>query len=268
MRMHSLLLALFTTLLAGNALAGTMGTVTSEPDWGWLDKSTEKKCENCGEPDWTGVASFSGGVLWANGGETQTIFLTPEIVKTYNTKKSSNPFASGEIFLGVQKTLTPKSCAQLGLALGLRGNAEVKGIIWDDADPQFDNHNYEYKVWQSRIAVKGSLLLNTAFSITPWIGGSLGVGFNRAHNFTNTPRIFEALPNCNFSSHTQTAFTYSLGAGVQQTIMKHYQVGVGYEYADWGKSQLGSAKGQTLNTNLKLDHLYTHGILFNLTYLS
>ena len=44
----------------------------------------------------------------------------------------------------------------------------------------------------------------------PWVSASLGVGFNRAHDFTNTPLIFEALPNNNFEDHTKTAFTYTL----------------------------------------------------------
>lgn len=42
--------------------------------------------------------------------------------------------------------------------------------------------------------------------------------------------------------------------------------GIGYEFADWGRSQLNRAPGQTLNSGLSLSHLYTNGFLFNLTY--
>ena len=102
----------------------------------------------------------------------------------------------------------------------------------------------------------------------PWVGASLGVSFNRAYDFTNTPLIFEALPSSNYTNHTKTAFTYTLGAGAQRSISEHWQLGVGYEFADWGKSELGRAFGQSMNSGLALNHLYTNGVLFNLTYIA
>ncbi|HAT9492397.1 TPA: porin family protein, partial [Legionella pneumophila subsp. pneumophila] len=39
-------------------------------------------------------------------------------------------------------------------------------------------------------------------------------------------------------------------------------------FADWGKSELGRASGQTLNEGLKLNHLYTNGVVLNLTYVA
>ncbi|HHS9463875.1 TPA: outer membrane protein, partial [Legionella anisa] len=78
----------------------------------------------------------------------------------------------------------------------------------------------------------------------------------------------EALPNPDFADHTKTAFTYTLGAGVQKALNDHWQIGAGYEFADWGKSELGRAFGQTMNSGLALNHLYTNGVLFNLTYVA
>ena len=72
----------------------------------------------------------------------------------------------------------------------------------------------------------------------------------------------------NFASNTTTAFTYTLGAGVQRYLNPHWQAGIGYEFADWGRSQLNRALGQTLNSGLSLSHLYTNGFLLNLTYLA
>jgi opacity protein-like surface antigen len=194
--------------------------------------------------------------------------LAPEIEKTYAARKSTNAIASGELFVGIQKSLTSQWLGQLGLAAATTGNAKLQGVIWDDADPQFDNYSYLYKVRNSRVAVKGKLLLDKGYWVMPWVSASLGVGFNRARDFTNTPLIFEALPNNNFEDHTKTAFTYTLGAGVQKPISEHWQMGVGYEFADWGKSGLNRAAGQTLNTGLALNHLYTNGVLFNLTYIA
>jgi len=69
-----------------------------------------------------------------------------------------------------------------------------------------------------------------------------------------------------FASNTTTAFTYTLGVGVERHLNPHWQAGLGYEFADWGKSQLSRASRQTLNNGLSLSHVYTNGFLFNLTY--
>jgi opacity protein-like surface antigen len=111
-------------------------------------------------------------------------------------------------------------------------------------------------------------LLDKGYWGIPWVSASLGVRFNRAHDFTNTSLIFEALPNNNFTNHTKTAVTYTLGAGVQKSISEHWQLGVGYEFADWGKSELGRAFRQTMNSRLALNHLCTNGVLVNLTYVA
>ena len=240
------LLLLSTSLTATSAIAGTMGALL-DSQWGW-------------------VGTLSAGPTWDNGGTTQTFFLTPTIEKTYTANKASKALFDGEVFVGMQKFLKPNLQGQIGLAVAATSSAKLDGHIWDDADPLFDNYSYQYKIQHTHIAAKGKLLLERGYWATPWVSASLGVAFNNAHSFTNTPLIFEAIANSNFSSNTETAFTYTVGAGLQKPVAEHWQVGVGYEFADWGKSNLGQALGQTLNTGIKLNHLYTNGLLFNLTY--
>lgn len=248
---HRLLLSavIMASGLVNYASAGTMGPVVTQKDWSW-------------------IGSISGGPVWASGGETQTFYLTPEIEKTYVGRQSTNALAFGELFLGVQKPLSSKWLGQLGLALATADNANLQGVIWDDADPQFDNFIYRYKIQHTHVAVKGKLLADDGYWLIPWVSGSLGVSFNDARKFHSTPTIFEAVPTPDFASHTQTSFTYTVGAGVQKALNEHWQVGIGYEFADWGKSALGRAEQQTINSGLSLSHLYTNGVLFNLTYLS
>lgn len=236
-------------VLGSAAFAGTMGSVIPSKDWTW-------------------VGSMAAAPVWVRGGETQTFYLAPEIEKTYASRKSIHAIATGELFVGLQKSLTSLWLGQLGLAAATTGNAKLQGVVWDDADPQFANYSYRYKGQNTRLALKGKLLLDKGYWLMPWVSASLGVGFNRAHDFTNTPLIFEALPNNNFEDHTKTAFTYTLGAGVQKSISEHCQAGVGYEFVDWGKSELGRALGQTMNSGLALNHLYTNGVLLNLTYVA
>jgi opacity protein-like surface antigen len=248
MKKNSVVLMVSASLIAGNALAGPMGPLKqNQSDWGW-------------------VGAISAGPVWARGGETQLLFLTPELERTYVANKSTKTLFNGEAFLGLHKSLTQIMKAQLGLAVGYAAPVRLSNDIWDGIDVDFNNYISYYKIQHTHIALKGKLLADAGYWVTPWISGSLGAGFNKAYGFSSAPIIFEALPISDFSSHTQTAFTYTVGAGLQKTLSEHWQVGVGYEFADWGKSHLGRAEGQTQNNGIGLNHLYTNGVLLNLTF--
>lgn len=247
--MQSTALMLCAGIWTAPVLAGTMGPITEPLSWNW-------------------VGAFSAGPIWESAGHTQTFDLTPDIEKTYVANQASSALFDGEVFLGAQKALTKTLQGQLGLAVGFTSNANLTGVIWDDADPLFDNFTYRYTIQHTHVAVKGKLLADAGFWLIPWVSGSLGVGFNGAHGFHSTSTLFEALPTPDFSPHTQTTFTYTVGAGVQKALNAHWQVGVGYEFADWGKSSLGRAPEQTQNSGLTLNHLYTNGVLLNLTYIA
>ena len=234
--------------LTNSAMAGTMGSIATS--------------------QWSKVFALSAGPVWERSGTTQTFYLTPEIENSYVANRSSDVLFNGELFLGFQKALTPTFQGQLGLAIAATNDANLSGAIWNDADILFDNYTYQYKIQHSHVAVQGKLLADAGYWLIPWVSASLGVGFNNAHGFHSTPTIYEALPTPDFRSHTHTAFTYTAGAGVQKALNAHWQIGAGYQFADWGKSQLGPTEEQTLNKGLTLNHLYTNGVLFNLTYLS
>ena len=220
------------------------------------------------KPSWHWVSTLSAGSVWAQCSESQTFFLTPEIERSYQALKPPKTLANGELFLGVQHNLNPILFGQFGLAVAAISNVHLAGIVWEDADPQFDNFTYKYKIQHAHIAAKTKLLMDAGFFFIPWISASAGVGFNNTHDFDNTPTIFEAIASPNFASNRTAAFTYTFGAGMQKAVTEHWQVGLGYEFADCGKSTLGPALGQTMNAGLKLSHLYTNGLLLNLTYIS
>lgn len=239
------MLSLFVVASSTDAVSGVMGTQSESP--------------------WNYIIALSAGPVWQDGGKTQTLFLTPDIEKTYNAFNSTEALADGEFFLGVQKKLHGAFIGQLGIALATTGKARLNGEIWDDADPEFNNFLYGYKVQHSHIALKGKLLSDFGFMVTPWISASAGVAINRASDYFSRPVIFEAIPTPDFVSNNKTSFTYTLGAGVQKQLSPNWQVGVGYEFADWGKSQLGWAFDQSMGTGINLNHFYTHGVMFNVT---
>ena len=219
MKRISLSLALLASILTHSALAGDTGVVETQTKWPL-------------------VYTLSLGPAWQSNGNTQTFYLSPGVEKTYTANSPTHAMSNAEIFLGLQKNLAHQFQGQLGLAVAIAGNAKLSGNIWDDADPEFDNYTYTYKVNHIHVALKGILLFDRGYWLTPWVSGSIGVGFNHAYSFSNTPIIFEAIPNSNFSSNTVTAFSYTLGVGVQRVLNHHWQAGIGYEFADWGRISL------------------------------
>ncbi|KTC90500.1 porin family protein [Fluoribacter dumoffii] len=247
MRNKFYLFGLIAGILSTDAVAGTMGEPVAPFNY---------------------VAALSIGPVWPTGGDSQTFYLAEGIEKTYDANNNTNALADFEVFLGLQRSLTPTFLGQLGIAVAATTDARLTGDIWDDADPEFDNYTYSYKIQHTHVALKAKLLAEMGFMVMPWVSGSVGVGFNDAHSFDNTPKIFEAVANPNFKSHTETAFTYTVGAGIQKELNQNWQVGVGYEFADWGKSKLARAPGQTLGDGLSLNHFYTNGVMFNLTFVA
>jgi opacity protein-like surface antigen len=226
------------------------------------------------------VVMISAGPAFASTGETQTFFLQSDIQNTYITNNKTELFGTGELFVGLQSNLQfgksfpsvgDRFKGQLGLALAGSSAVGTSGTILRDADPEFNNFNYSYQISQARLTLKGRLLAEmnpTTPFFQAYLSGGLGVGLNRASNYEATPIIFEAVPAPAFSDNNSTAFTYTLGIGVQKSIDTHWQAGIGYEFADWGTSSLGRAPGQTLNSGLRVSHLYTNELQFSLSYVA
>lgn len=213
------------------------------------------------------VYTLNLGPAWNMGGDTQTIYLEPDLAKTYAGKKNSLAFLNAELFLGLEKSITHHLKSQLGLAIAGTSNTELSGNIWEDANPEFNNYTYTYNINHAHVALKGELLADVNYYIKPYINASIGVGFNRASTFIITPDIYQEVAAPGFQSNTQTAFTYTIGAGFQKTFNQTWRAGIGYEFADWGQSQLNRAPGQTQNTGISLSHLYVNSLLLNISYL-
>ncbi|MBA2651924.1 MAG: outer membrane beta-barrel protein [Tatlockia sp.] len=245
--MKGLKLALPLTLACNCVLAGTMGPY----------------------PTTSGtILTLSMGPSWSVPGETQTILLQTDFPQTYPAIKHLETSYSGEVFLGRLLALTPRFYLQFGFALAGTTRVGLQGDIWQEADPDFNNFSYSYKIEHLHTAVKGKLLPNINRSVQPYLSASIGVGFNHAYNFSTIAKSTEVDEEAPFASRTQSSFTYTLGAGLQKKFCTHYAIGIGYEFADWGRSQLASSLDQTIGRGLRLNHLYTHQIQFSLSFIA
>ena len=219
-------------------------------------------------PMWRSVLSLSLGPAWSSQGSTQTLYLQTGIQKAYINQSPWSNFASGEIFFAGQREISNGIDIQVGFVAGASGDNEFRGDIWEDGNRIFDNYSYHYLAHQIRFAAKAKISKQMSSQFQIYAGGSAGIGLNRAHNYTSTPKIAQAVNLPAFSDNTQSSFSYSLELGVQKTLQKHWVFGVGYQMIDWGKLSLERAPGQTLGTGLQERHVYTHSAQFTLSYLA
>lgn len=216
--------------------------------------------------DLQGVYTLGLGPIWASQSLTQTIYLKPNVFKTYDAHNMSSPGIGGELFAGLQRNFN-RCGAQLGIAVAAINQLQLKGDIWEDANLDFNNYNYTYDIKYARVAVKGKFLTPIFPKWLGYISGSAGLGVVGAQNFTISPKIYEEVSAPEFSNNSTSSFTYTLGLGLQSPLSENWQVGIGYEFANLGKSVLGRAAGQTLNAGIVLNHIYAHQLLFSISYL-
>ena len=146
------------SLLSISAYAGTMGEIQKVNAFPY-------------------VATFSIGPVWASPGRTQTLYLTPQIEKTYTAFKPTNTLADVEVFLGIKRDLPYNLFTHVGIAGAITSQAGLSGEIWDDADPSFNNYVYGYHVQHGHVALKAKVFKDLEYSILPWVSGSVGGGF-------------------------------------------------------------------------------------------
>lgn len=221
-----------------------------------------------GRPPNNYFISLSGGPSWTNAGKSQTIELQPDLVKAYVPENltNSNILGNGEIYAGMQKSFFQQIQSQFGLAVYWSSFAKLNGFVQEDANPNFQNYSYQYKIDHWHIAAKTKWIAENAYNMNPYFSGSIGVGFNHSTDYVETPLIFQEIDAPPFQSKTKVSFVYSLGTGFQHTVNEHISVSLGYQFVSWGASALNRAEGQTTGNGLSLNNLYTHGIEFNISY--
>ncbi|MFZ4076625.1 MAG: SPOR domain-containing protein [Legionellaceae bacterium] len=212
---------------------------------------------------WSKIATLSLGSAWVNPHPTEIIQIKPNLKNEYRGTSNGQALVDGELFLGVQRAVHHNFLGQIGLAVAAVSEAQLKG----DQVSHDGNNNllYAYNVNHTHLALKAKLLAEPDDIISPYVSGSLGVGLNHAYDFYVKPMTADGR-SVLFESNTTTALTYTLGAGIQTDLNASWQIGVGYEFADWGRAGLGRAAVQTLGDGLQLNHVYSNELQLNLTY--
>lgn len=211
------------------------------------------------------IVTLSGGVAWSTVGQNQYLYPAPlPDYEYYASNSGTSTMGSAEIFFGLQRVIYPNIIGQLGLGIAGVSDAEVTGYTTVNGYP--DAFAYSYKVNHGRVELKGKLIGYTIQPVQPYVSASLGVAFNTSHDYRPTllsPFVYDPLW---YESNATVAFPYSFGIGVQAMINPNWQVGLGYQFADLGKSYL-SGDGIYLDKGLRLTHFYTNEALVSISYV-
>lgn len=213
------------------------------------------------------VITLSGGPAWVTGKDDQTIFFTPTYINTYTVNNNDNTLGALELFAGWNSASSSSFQGQLGLAIAGTSQATIEGGVWQNVTPALKSFNYSYKVRHMHIAAKAKLLGDFGYTFYPYLSGSLGYGYNRATDFSLSYQQFTVPAVYVFTNSSTSAFTYTAGAGIEVELATNWRIGVGYEFADWGKIELGRAPGQISGSTLGLNHFYTQQFQVSLSYL-
>lgn len=226
---------------------------------------------------WSSIITVSGGPSWATPGQNQYIYpMSPVYINNFNPNLPPNYYlyfthdspttilANGEIFFGLQRAINPQMIGQLGLGVAGVSDAKVTGDV--NLNGLLNVYTYDYKVNHARVELKGKLIGSAFTPVQPYLSGSFGIAFNNAHDYRALSINQFLFPAPWFASNTTYAFAYSVGAGVQKMLNRNWQVGVGYEFADLGKSYLGG-DGVNITKGPRLTHLYNNQLLFSVSYL-
>lgn len=217
---------------------------------------------------YTQVITVSGGLSWARAGKTQTMYSSNSSF-TYEADDKITTMGAGELFLGLQWPFNDCINNQLGIAFGGAGVAHLQGTVTVNSIPT--GSSYEYKVGHGMVTARGKMIASPQLAryVQPYITGSVGAGYNQAFGFRTYPLVNAATSSQWFHNKTYSfVLTYSVGLGVQKNLNDNWNIGVGYEFADWGTNGLGPAITTPWTySGPQLTTLYTHNLMLSLTYL-
>jgi opacity protein-like surface antigen len=188
----------------------------------------------------------------------------------YRPKNSTATVGMFDAFIGGECAITDKWKLQTGIGYDVETAFNVSGLLNQGADAQSaDNYNYSYQIQSQQLMLLGKALYQIRDRYHPYVMLGLGASFNNSYHFsTGAPRQLTFTRD--FNNHLNTAFTYSAGLGVDVDVAENMRVGLGYRFADFGQSNLGSSSinNVPVSGQISQSHLYVNQVLAEFTYIA
>jgi len=216
---------------------------------------------------------LSGGPAISTLSNNSYLSLSPDVVNEYASDKQTVVEPLGAI--GIGHTFKNLFHRPVDMALSLAGYyvyfGTVEGLVHPFVNAgQFDTSNYSFMA-ESYAAFIESRFIYAQYPWRPFIFAGIGASWNRLFDYDEMPTnpvTGAVVPPNMFPSHTQTAFAYEAGIGIQHLLFYgkkvQWLVSMDYRYMNLGEGKLGTLPTQTTDDTLKVNPMYTQGVVFTL----
>lgn len=231
------------------------------------------------------VVALFGGAYWVNGLDHAKLLAgTDDEVFTYQTKEPGSANAYGGGFLGVERALPYHDLSlQIGIeydgfeATKLNGSSFAG--VQDDTSTLY-LYRYQIATQQVMGAAKllGTLELHKImpYRLHPYFSVALGSAFNKVSQFTTSPagEVCSVNLTPSFANASDTHFSYNLGLGVDADITRHFRLGLGYRYSNFGQISLGRGTiavnqyRSSIDSSLSSSNVFANQFLAQLTFIA
>ncbi|HFK5879033.1 TPA: outer membrane protein [Legionella pneumophila] len=155
----------------------------------------------------------------------------------------------------------------LGIRYSYVTPSTVNGTILQYSLPEFENYNFQYKI--QRQTYLGMIKANIVryYNVMPFLTVGLGWSTNKVSHYFDTP-LLGITPRISpaFQNHTNSHFSYILGAGIDYIVKNNLWLGLEYHYGDFGQAQTGFGILTYSNEYLKTK-LTGNTIALNINYI-
>lgn len=208
------------------------------------------------KPGLHGFLALTGGITWADPGESQS-FTDDSSLYQYQDDAGSETVGLWGITIGGEWSGYPDLSFQLGLSYYQSGSFNPKGTVTQGVDPaSSETYPYQYNIIARQYLLQGSLSGSFIYDwVHPYMMLGLGAAFNSAYDYDavpNTPFPFATFTP-QYASQTTTSFSYIAGFGFDFEIMKYARIGLGYRYVDFGEVDLGTGQINNVTISHTLD---------------
>ncbi|MDF1683804.1 MAG: outer membrane beta-barrel protein [Legionellaceae bacterium] len=174
-----------------------------------------------------------------------------------------------EAFLGGEFNVLPSWFIQAGAAYAQAGRYNTQGILTQGIDAQSaDQYTYQFNTVVHQVLAQAKVMKRWNNKLYPYALLGLGASFQDASSFSTSVPPFLSFTRA-YTDNTTGSFSYQVGAGIDVDIAKHVRLGIGYRFADFGETRLGSASinNTFVSGRLGQSPLYANEAIAQLTYV-
>ncbi|CDZ76194.1 Opacity protein antigens [Legionella massiliensis] len=248
-------------LFTSNAIAGTMEAISSPGSYQHV------------------ISLFGGYASINHSGRSQTYLGTDDEVFAYNGKRNNKNTELVGVFLGEefnQLTINPSLLFQAGIEYTYFGKNHLSGSNTAGVEPETSTlYRYDYTLQSQQLLAVAKILATTHQVFHPYLSVGIGASSNDSRQFSQKTQELESINLApRFANHRKTAFSYSLGLGLDVNVSAHLRMGAGYRFSGLGHSSLGNGSIVFNNYNyptsfgLHTGNVYVNQAVFQASYLA